>query len=160
MSSVWWHFVPPVAERIDHTGTTHPGWSSWHNSWMVILVQVLDDFKPPMPLSFALLGAHILCICCPALCSPWSAIAPPESALKRMLPFLSYTCLFCSLFICEWGWPIQYIYTGYKYGGFALSYTVYTGYLYGSGQPYLGRITAHAAVPGRSLDSASMLPTG
>ena len=28
------------------------------------------------------------------------------------------------------------IYTGYKYGGFALSYAVYTGCLHGSGQPY------------------------
>ena len=28
------------------------------------------------------------------------------------------------------------IYTGYEYGGFALSYAVCTGYLYGFGQPY------------------------
>jgi hypothetical protein len=27
-----------------------------------------------------------------------------------------------------YGWPTQYIYTGYVYGGFALAYTVFTGF--------------------------------
>ena len=37
----------------------------------------------------------------------------------------------------SWGWPAQYIYTGYEYGSFAIVYAVSMGYLYGFGQPHL-----------------------